>query len=742
MKNIILFLLMNALITNAFGQDVSITKGWKFKTGDDSTTWASPLLDEHDWKPIEVGVPWEGQGYTDYNGFGWYRLHIIIPSSIKERSYLKDSVRFDLGQVSSGDEFYLNGKLMGRNSRRSAYIKTGRRGQRSYLIAANDPSILWDKDNVIAVRIWNGNGPGGMIAGDYGINVVDVTDFATLNTDNGFVFNNGRQEISKKIILQSSYDKYEYKGKLDVALLDAETNKVIFNKTTDVAFSTTKPFEYTFKTALPENKSYTVQYKFMEGKTGKQVLKTESSPYILTPAVSLKPKINGAEIFGARTGNPVLYKIPATGKAPLQFAVKDLPQGLTLDAATGIITGVVTKAGSYKVMLSAKNDLGNTTKYFTIEVGNKIGLTPALGWNSWNAWGLSVSDEKVRISAKAMADHLINHGWTYINIDDGWEAPQRAADGELPANTKFPDMKKLTDYVHSLGLKMGIYSSPGPRTCGGYLGTYQHEEQDAKMYADWGIDYLKYDWCSYSEIAPRNPDLQELKKPYVVMRAALDKVNRDIMFSLCQYGWGDVWKWGAEVGGNSWRTTGDITDTWSSLSRIGFIQDKASPYAQPGNFNDPDMLVVGKVGWGPRLHNSRLTADEQYTHISLWSLLSAPLLIGCDMGQLDDFTLNLLTNDEVLAIDQDASGKQAYKLIDKDSVQVWVKELKDGNRAIGIFNLNSTLKKPEVNFTDIKVGNTLLLRDVWRQKDLGKFTNKFLCSIPAHGVVFLKASTR
>jgi hypothetical protein len=201
---------------------------------------------------------------------------------------------------------------------------------------------------------------------------------------------------------------------------------------------------------------------------------------------------------------------------------------------------------------------------------------------------------------------------------------------------------------------------------------------------------------------------------------------------------GESWKWAAEVGGNSWRTTGDINDSWGSLSEIGFSQDKPAPYAQPGHFNDPDMLIVGKVGWGPSLHNTRLTPDEQYTHISLWSLLSAPLLIGCDMSQLDDFTLNLLTNDEVLAIDQDALGKSARKVFEKDNIQVWVKELVDGNKAIGIFNLNDHAQKMAINFSDLKLSAALKLRDLWRQKDLGAFKNSFTASLPSHGVLFLK----
>jgi len=351
-----------------------------------------------------------------------------------------------------------------------------------------------------------------------------------------------------------------------------------------------------------------------------------------------------------------------------------------------------------------------------------------------------VSDEKVRASAKVMLEKLSDHGWSYINIDDGWQ-DKRNDKGEILPNNKFPDMKGLADYVHGLGLKMGIYSSPGTLTCGGYAASYQHEEQDARTYAQWGIDYLKYDWCSYSQVAPPSPSLEDYKKPYFVMREALNKNNRDIIYSLCQYGMGDVWKWGAEVGGNSWRTTGDITDTWASLSSIGFVQDKSSAFSKPGHFNDPDMLIVGKVGWGPGLHDTRLTPDEQYTHISLWSLLSAPLLIGCDLSQSDDFTLSLLSNDEVLAIDQDALGKQARKMLEKDSWQVWVKELDDGTKAIGIFNLGDKALKETFHFSDIQLPAHLKFRDVWRQQDLGVFTNSYSGSIPSHGVLLLKAKT-
>jgi alpha-galactosidase len=401
---------------------------------------------------------------------------------------------------------------------------------------------------------------------------------------------------------------------------------------------------------------------------------------------------------------------------------------------------VVEAIADYTVTFTVSNKLGSNSKKFIIKIDNRIGLTPALGWNSWNAWGLSVNDSKVRISANAMIDKLSAHGWSYINIDDGWEAAKRGATGEIVTNEKFPDMKGLADYVHSLGLRIGIYSSPGPRTCGGYLGSWQHEDQDAKTYGDWGIDYLKYDWCSYSQVSPQNPTLEDFKKPYQVMRTSLNLVHRDIMFSFCQYGMGDVWNWGAEVGGNSWRTTGDIEDTWKSMSTIGFSQDKTAVGAAPGHFNDPDMLVVGKVGWGDNQRSSRLTPDEQYTHISLWSLLASPLLIGCDMGHLDPFTLNLLTNDEVIAIDQDALGKGARQTIKKETYQVWTKELEGGNKAVGIFNTSEKYEIIKLSKTEAGLEGYTKIRDVWQQVPLSSAGPEFVAKVPPHGVVLIKAS--
>ena len=498
------------------------------------------------------------------------------------------------------------------------------------------------------------------------------------------------------------------------------------------------------------------------------VTNTVVAPYVLTPPAPATPRINGPDVFGVRPGSPLLYTIPATGDRPMTFSIKSLPRGLKVDSKTGRITGALTKKGETVVTFTAKNKLGTAQKKFHIVVGDQISLTPPMGWNSWNCFAGAVSEDRVKSAADAMVKSgLINHGWTYINVDDYWQnhreptsadlrGPSRDTNGFIVPNSRFPDMKGMADYIHSLGLKAGLYSSPGPWTCGGCAASWLHEEQDAKTYAKWGFDYLKYDWCSYGDIASGRGTNATINVPrwtramtnaagaiypYKVMGKYLREQDRDIVFSLCQYGDAAVWQWGGSVDGSCWRTTGDITDTWRSMSQIGFRQDKAAPYAKPGNWNDPDMLVVGQVGWG-RLHPSHLTPDEQYTHISLWCLLSAPLLIGCDMTKFDDFTLNLLENDEVLALDQDALGKQATCVVTNGDVRVYEKELEDGGRALGFFNLGSAPASLEFNqLASLGFTGTQHVRDLWRQSnlpDVDTATGTLKMAIPVHGVVLYK----
>ena len=497
-------------------------------------------------------------------------------------------------------------------------------------------------------------------------------------------------------------------------------------------------------------------------------------PYILTPKPGPEPRITGAKVFGVRPGSPFLFRVTATGDKPMKFSVEGLPAGLKLNPVTGQITGKMKKEGEYNVVVHAENSLGVAKRGLKIVCGPTIGLTPALGWNSWNCFAGAVTADDIKAAADAMVESgLIDHGWTYINIDDFWmvhrdssdptlQGPKRDENGIIIPNPRFSDMKGLVDYVHSKGLKIGLYSSPGPWSCGGCVSSFNFELEDAEQYARWGFDYLKYDWCSYNRgleqhrgdkswdpssarnitYAGGNYSLEDHKRPFIIMQQALAKQPRDIIYSLCQYGMANVWEWGEGVGGNSWRTTNDINDSWGSMSGIGFAQNGREKYAGPGHFNDPDMLVVGKVGWGPRLRESRLSPNEQYTHISLWSLLCSPLLIGCDMTQFDEFTLNLLTNDEVLEVNQDPLGCQASRISVDGSLEVWAKDMEDGSKAVGLFNRGSREDSVTVNWSELGISGKQVVRDLWRQKDIGEFSGEFQAKVGRHGVVLVKIHSK
>jgi hypothetical protein len=719
---------------------------WKFKPGD-NMAWAAPSFDDTRWITLLPSKNWEYQGFEKLDGFAWYRIKFHLPSSLKEKAVMKDSLQFLLGRIDDCDQVFLNGELIGQNARTQA-IKTipgnefiKEQGywntERRYVLNVHDTRILWDKENVIAVRAYDQGGLGGMFSKPFAVSMVSFSDYIKFDfTKSSFVFLSDNS-LMRKFIIENNSGKDEFSGSLSVDVISYMNNAVLLHEDTVLKLRRNSKTETGFLLQTNPSKPAFAEITFIESRNGQRISEKMELPYILTPPVKKEPKINGANVFGVRPWSPFLFKVAATGEAPLIYFAKGLPEGLTMDSANGLIRGVVKKKGDYIVNLFVKNSLGQATRQLKIICGHMLSLTPPLGWNSWNCWGLSVSDEKIRRSAESMkASGLIDHGWTYINIDDGWEY-MHDKDGKILTNSKFPNMYSLCAYVHSLGLKIGIYSSPGPKTCGGYEGSYTFEEKDAETYAAWGIDYLKYDWCSYGNMFP-NPTKAELKYPYEVMRDALHKVNRDIHYSLCQYGMGKVWEWGASVDGNSWRTTGDIEDTWESLSGIGFSQGKCSPFSAPGRWNDPDMLVVGWVGWGPALHYTRLTPGEQYTHISLWCLLSAPLLIGCDLDQLDPFTLNLLTNDEVLAVNQDPLGRQAIQAKANESWQIWVKDLDDGSKAIGLFNLTEDPLNIPVDMKELKLDGRWNMRDLWRQKDLGEVENHFDMNVLPHGVMLIK----
>lgn len=357
---------------------------------------------------------------------------------------------------------------------------------------------------------------------------------------------------------------------------------------------------------------------------------------------------------------------------------------------------------------------------------NGLVRTPPMGWNSWNKFAGRVDDAAVRGMADAMASNgMKDAGYTYINVDDTWEAG-RDANGNITTNKKFPDMKALADYVHSKGLKIGIYSSPGPDTCAGYEGSYGHEEQDAKTYAAWGFDYLKYDWCSAHNLYTD----QEMQAIYQIMGDALLKSGRPIVFSLCQYGRNDVWKWGPEVGGNLWRTTGDISDKWDSMSKIGFAQNDLAAYAGPGHWNDPDMLEIGNGG---------MSNDEYRTHMSLWSILAAPLLAGNDLRTMSSDILEILTNREVIAVNQDKLGKQGHRISKSGDQEVWARPLSDGGYAVALFNRSDAAASVTLNWSDLGVASPpSKARDLWAHHDVKLDGPQYTAVVQSHGVAMLR----
>jgi alpha-galactosidase len=356
---------------------------------------------------------------------------------------------------------------------------------------------------------------------------------------------------------------------------------------------------------------------------------------------------------------------------------------------------------------------------------NGLARTPPMGWNSWNKFAGRIDDATVRTIADAMVSSgMKDAGYQYINIDDTWEAG-RDVHGNIQTNKKFPDMKALADYVHSKGLKLGIYSSPGPNTCAGYEGSYGHEEQDARTYAAWGIDYLKYDWCGARNLYTD----EEMQAVYQIMGDALRKQKRPIVYSLCQYGRQDVWKWGADVGGNLWRTTGDIRDAWDSMTRIGFNQNELAPYAKPGHWNDPDMLEIG---------NGAMSNDEYKSHMSLWAILAAPLLAGNDLRSMTPEILAILTNKEVIAIDQDRLGKQGQRAWQLGEQEIWTRPLSGRAIAFALFNRANTEAKMTVQ---LKLHGTRTARDLWTHQDVTwPSDGEYSVTVPSHGVVMLKVS--
>ena len=493
--------------------------------------------------------------------------------------------------------------------------------------------------------------------------------------------------------------------------------------------------------------------------------------YILTPPAPAEPQVHGPKVYGERPGRPFQYRIPATGERPMHFSAQGLPRGLKLDERTGMITGKVRRAGTWNATVKASNSKGSDSRPLRIVIGDEIALTPPLGWNSWNCYASGVDQNKIAAAAKAMVDKgLADYGWTYINIDDAWQGIRGGKYNAIQGNAKFPDMEGLSRYVHAKGLKLGIYSSPWTITYAGHIGSscdnadgtyerikagicndlyqvtrYMNEEDsltfetpmrvwrffghsfvknDAAQWADWGIDYLKYDWGPMDPVSAKE------------MADALLESGRDIVYSISNSAFlahGPLWRDFV----NCWRSTGDIANRWESVSHIGFdLQERWAPYVRPGHWADADMLEVGNGG---------LTADEEYSHVSLWALLSSPMMIGCDLSKIGDFTLSLLTNGEVLDINQDALGYPATKIEEeRGEFAIYEKNLEDGSVAVGLFNLSSTPKK--LGFIPYLLGvyiDGVTVRDLWRQKDVALLQDKWdrwETEVAPHGVVLVKVS--
>ena len=376
-----------------------------------------------------------------------------------------------------------------------------------------------------------------------------------------------------------------------------------------------------------------------------------------------------------------------------------------------------------------------------LAAGQQVAATPPMGWNSWNFFAEKVTDKDIRAAAdQLVSTGMKDAGYIYVNIDDTWEA-ERDANGVLRTNSKFPDMKALADYVHSKGLKIGIYSGPGPKTCGGYTASLGHEEQDAKMYAAWGIDYLKYDLCSFNEAVMQKQAPNDKAEQMRLMVAAYDKMSkalqatgRPIVFSLCQYGWDSPWEWAPALGGNSWRTTDDINAHWDRIYAILSQQEGLQAYAGPGHWNDPDMLEVG---------NGELTLAENRSHFSMWAMLASPLLAGNDLPNMKPEVKSILTNRDVIAIDQDPLGKQASRVYSDGEVEVWARHLDGGAIAVAVLNAGSDRYSTHpfhLNLTKLGLNGTQQAKDLWTGKDM-ELTNNMPVELAGHDILLVRVAT-
>ena len=475
-------------------------------------------------------------------------------------------------------------------------------------------------------------------------------------------------------------------------------------------------------------------------------IRPTEDPYTLTPDESLLPMIHGKSVYGARPGSDILHYVPVTGLEPLNIIVNNLPPGLHFDAGRRIITGNINQRGSYPIVIKAENALGSTIDTCTFRIGDTISYTPPIGWSSWYAhWEYVTEQDMFRAAYALKKTGLHNYGFDYVLIDDGWQdtSHQISKNGLIPSR-KFNNLPMLIDSLHSMGFKVGIYSSPGSHTCVQLPGSLNHETQDAEYFCSIKADLVKYDWCGYqtvydSLLNKSGSDPNQLAiTPYAVFGSLLQKCNRDIFYMVCQYGNNEVWKWGRSVGGHSWRTTTDIQDNWWSMSNIvGFRQAGLENYSGHNGWNDMDHLRLGYSQPGKFTKKTELTPHEQYTQVSLWALLNSPLMLSLHTDSLDSFTLQLLKNHEILAMHQDALGIQGRRITKNVWQEVWSKPLSNGGLAVGFFNRDD-VGEQTISITKQALGLPdeirFRIKDLWTHQELGFLDQQIQFIVPSHGV--------
>ncbi|MCK4998390.1 MAG: putative Ig domain-containing protein [Anaerohalosphaera sp.] len=477
---------------------------------------------------------------------------------------------------------------------------------------------------------------------------------------------------------------------------------------------------------------------------------------LLTPPPPHEPQINGPDRYGVYPSTPLIYYIPVTGDRPMQYSAVNLPAGLSLDSNTGIITGSIGVEGEYGVTLQAQNALGSDDKLLTIVVGDALALTPPMAWNSWNGFQGSISENSVKQIADALVNSgLRDYGFQFVNLDDQWAMSTRDSITSrfVPDSTRFPNgMEPVRDYLHERGFKFGIYSTAAHTTCAGTQpGSYGYEAVDAETFAEWGIDFVKYDYCH----APG--DQATAIARYTAFSDELKNYGRSVVYSICEWGQREPWLWGKSAGGHLWRTTYDTRDHWEfNTGPIGVLdsldlQVGLESHNGPGGWNDPDMMMVGidlagsSAGYGA----TGLNYTEERSMMSLWSLLSAPLIFNADLRKLDPTSVHydeewavyykdIVCNAEVIAINQDYLGLQAVRVHDTGDLEVWAKDLSDGSKAVGLLNRGDSEATIQVNWSQLGISGNQVVRDVWRQEDMGVFGSQYEASVRSHEVVLIK----